>query len=391
LKKHIAILGSTGSIGTQALEVVRQHPDLFEAEVLTAQTNSDLLIRQAVEFQPNAVVIGDEENYQAVKEALKAYPIKVFAGADSILQVLGMDTVNLVLNALVGYAGLKPTLTAIREGRHVALANKESMVIAGELVMQEARQHKVMILPVDSEHSAIFQCLVGEKISSVEKLILTASGGPFFGKKRDHLMEVKKEQALKHPNWKMGDKITIDSASLMNKGLEVIEARWLFNIPPERIDVVIHPQSIIHSVVQFVDGSMKAQMGVPDMRLPILYALAYPERLASELPRFSFPDNPLLTFQKPDRELFLNLGLAYEALHRGGNVPCVLNAANEIAVQAFLEDKISFMGMSLVIEKCMKSVPYIKNPSWDDLVDTNDESRIRAMEYVLKKVDSKYS
>lgn len=383
LKKHIAILGSTGSIGTQALEVVRQHPDLFIAEVLTAQSNFDLLIRQAIEFLPNAVVIGDEENYPTVKEALKSYPVKVFAGLNSILQIVEMDSIDLVLNALVGYAGLKPTLNAISAGKHLALANKESLVIAGALVMQEASRNRVMVLPVDSEHSAIFQCLVGEQKSNIEKLILTASGGPFLGKNKDCLLAVKKEAALKHPNWKMGDKITIDSASLMNKGMEVIEARWLFDIPPARIEVVIHPQSVLHSVVQFIDGSLKAQMGLPDMRLPILYALSFPDRLVSDFPRFNFLESPSLTFQAPDTELFLNLGLAYEALNRGGNIPCVLNAANEVAVKAFLEDRISFPGMSQLIEKCMHIVPFLKSPSYDDFVQTNEESRIKAWEYVL--------
>jgi 1-deoxy-D-xylulose-5-phosphate reductoisomerase len=385
VKKHIAILGSTGSIGTQALEVIRKHPEMFVAEILTAQNNSDLLIRQAAEFLPNAVVIGDEKSYNTVKEALKDYPVKVFAGADAILQVLEMDSINIVLNALVGYAGLQPTLKAIRTGRHVALANKESMVIAGEMVMQEALQHQVMILPVDSEHSAIFQCLAGEPKSGIEKIILTASGGPFLGKKKEHLQNVRKEAALKHPNWKMGDKITIDSASLMNKGLEVIEARWLFDLPPEHIEVVIHPQSIIHSVVQFVDGSLKAQMGLPDMRLPILYAFSFPQRLASDFPRFSFLENPLLTFEAPDKELFRNLGLAYEALDKGGNVPCILNAANEVAVDAFLNDRISFLGMSAVIRKCMQNVPYIKKPSFADFVETNEESRRKAMEFVVNE------
>jgi len=308
--------------------------------------------------------------------------VKVFAGPDSILQILEMDSVNLVLNALVGYAGLKPTLRAIRAGKHVALANKESMVVAGDLVMQEARQNKVMILPVDSEHSAIFQCLVGEEKKYVEKLILTASGGPFLGKKKNYLKKVTKEEALKHPNWKMGDKITIDSASLMNKGLEVIEARWLFDLNPEQIEVVIHPQSVIHSIVQFIDSSMKAQMGLPDMRLPILYSFSFPERIVTDFPRFSFRDYPALTFETPDTELFLNLGLAYEALKKGGNIPCAMNAANEVAVRAFLDDRISFLGMSHVIGKCIDSVPFIKEPSYEDFVQTHEESARKAMDYV---------
>lgn len=384
MKRHIAILGSTGSIGTQALEVIRQHPDRFMAEVLTAQTNADLLIRQAIEFLPNAVVIGDEEFYPLVKESLKPYPVKVFAGLNAILQVVEMDTIDMVLNALVGYAGLKPTLNTISAGKHLALANKESLVIAGDLVMQESRRNKVAVLPVDSEHSAIFQCLVGEQVNSVEKLILTASGGPFLRKNKEHLQHVKKEEALNHPNWKMGDKVTIDSATLMNKGLEVIEARWLFDIHPDRIEVVIHPQSVIHSAVQFVDGSIKAQMGMPDMRLPILYALSFPERLASDFPRFSFMEHPSLTFEAPDTELFLNLGLAYEALHKGGNAPCVLNAANEVAVRAFLGNRISFLAMSHLIEKCMHSVTFIKNPSYEDFVQTNEESREKAQEFINK-------
>jgi 1-deoxy-D-xylulose-5-phosphate reductoisomerase len=382
-KKHIAILGSTGSIGTQALDVIKQHPDHFVAEVLTAQSGCDLLIRQAIEFLPNAVVIGDEDSYLKVKEALEPYPVKVFAGPEAILQIVEMDTIDLVLNAIVGYAGLNPTLNSIKAGKHLALANKESLAIAGDLVMQEARRNKVMVLPVDSEHSAIFQCLIGEQKGSVEKIILTASGGPFLGKSKDQLLRVNKEEALKHPNWKMGDKITIDSASLMNKGLEVIEARWLFDITPDRIEVVIHPQSIIHSIVQFIDGSLKAQMGVPDMRLPILYALSFPERMVSDFPRFNFLDNPTLTFEAPDTGLFLNLGMAYDALRRGGNVPCVLNAANEIAVEAFLDDRISFLGMSHLIEKCIETVSYIKRPTYDDFVQTNEESRHKAMEYIL--------
>ncbi len=382
MKKHIAILGSTGSIGTQALQVIKQHPGLFVAEVLTAQSNVDLLISQAIEFLPNAVVIGDEGHYLQVKEALASYPVKVFAGLNSILQIVEMDSIDLVLNALVGYAGLKPTLNTINAGKHLALANKESLVIAGDLVMQEARLKRVAVLPVDSEHSAIFQCLVGEQKNSVEKLILTASGGPFLGKNKEQLQHVKKEDALKHPNWKMGDKVTIDSASLMNKGLEVIEARWLFDIPPELIEVVIHPQSIIHSMVQFVDGSIKAQMSPPDMRLPILYALSFPDRLASDFPRFSFTDFPSLTFETPDTEAFLNLGLAFDALKKGGNVPCVLNAANEVAVNAFLDKRISFLGMSDMIEKCMHAVSFIKQPTYDDFVQTNTEARAKAQELI---------
>jgi 1-deoxy-D-xylulose-5-phosphate reductoisomerase len=381
-KRHIAILGSTGSIGTQALQVIREHPEVFVAEVLTAQSNAALLIRQAIEFLPNAVVIGDEGCYSEVKKALEPYPVKVFGGSGSILQIVEMDTIDLVLNALVGYSGLNPTLKAIRAGKHIALANKETMVIAGEMIMKEARKNGVIILPVDSEHSAIFQCLIGEQKESLEKIILTASGGPFLGRNRDHLRKVKKEDALKHPNWKMGEKITIDSATLMNKGLEVMEARWLFDVVPEKIEVVIHPQSVIHSIVQFIDGSLKAQMGVPDMRLPILFALAFPARLASDFPRFSFRDYPALTFESPDPELFMNLHLAYQALDKGGNMPCILNGANEIAVGAFLGDRISFLGMPELIGKCMQSVPFIKDPTYDDLVQTNEESRRKAREFV---------
>ena len=381
--KKIAILGSTGSIGTQALEVIRQNPDLFTAEVLTAQSNRDLLIRQSIEFQPNAVVIGDESGYVTVRDALKPYPVKVFTGADAIQQVVGMEGTDLVLNALVGYAGLKPTLSSIRAGKNVALANKETLVVAGDLIIKEARENRILILPVDSEHSAIFQCLAGEDPRSVEKVFLTASGGPFRGKKKEHLRKVTRESALKHPNWKMGNKITIDSASLMNKGLEVIEAHWLFDLTPQQIEVIVHPQSVIHSIVQFRDGSMKAQLGIPYMRIPILYALSYPARILSDFPRFSFPDFPELTFEKPDRDLFRNLNLAYEALNRGGNMHCILNGANEIAVQAFLEEKISFLGMSVLIEKCMKSVPFIRQPSYEDYVETDLETRKKAWEYVV--------
>ncbi len=382
MKKRIAILGSTGSIGTQALDVIRQNPGLFTPEVLTAQSNYNLLIRQAIEFRPNAVVIKRDDCYQEVAEGLRSYPIKVFSGEDSLSQIVEMNSIDLVLNALVGYAGLKPTLAAIAAGKDVALANKETLVIAGDLVMKQAIKNRVTILPVDSEHSAIFQCLTGERYNTVEKIFLTASGGPFRGKNKVHLVNVKKEAALKHPNWKMGDKITIDSASLMNKGLEVIEARWLFNLLPEQIEVVIHPQSILHSIVQFIDGSMKAQMGLPDMRVPVLYALSYPERVISEFPRFSFKDYPQLTFESPDKGIFRNLDLAYEALHKGGNMPCVLNAANEVAVQAFLEDRLAFLEMPDVIEKCLQTVPFIIQPSYEDYVDTNTDTRHRAIEFI---------
>ncbi len=387
MKKKLAILGSTGSIGTQALDVVRNHPEKFGIEVLTAQGNCDLLIRQALEFIPNAVVIGNEHCYSKVAESLKNYPIKVFTGEKSIAQIVEMDEIDLVLTALVGYAGLKPTLNAIRAGKHIALANKETLVIAGNLVMAEARRKKVMILPVDSEHSAIFQCLVGEQQESVEKIYLTASGGPFFGKTMNELAGITKEAALKHPNWKMGDKITIDSASMMNKGLEVIEAHWLFNLQPEQIDVIIHPQSVIHSLVQFVDGSMKAQLGVPDMKLPILYALSYPARIESDLPRFNFADYPQMTFKTPDTKLFRSLSLAYDALRLGGNMPCILNAANEIAVKAFLNDRIGFLGIPEVIEHCLKAASFIKAPVFDDYVSSHHETMELANEFInhLKK------
>ena len=373
MKKHIAILGSTGSIGTQALEVIRNFPDLFGVEVLTAQSNSGELIRQAMEFQPNAVVIGNETCFSEVTAALKEYPVKVFTGLDAISQVVEMDTIDLVLNGLVGYPGLRPTLRAVAAGKDIALANKETLVIAGEMIMEEARRNRVKILPVDSEHSAIFQCLAGENPKAVEKIYLTASGGPFRGKSRKHLEEVNKESALAHPNWKMGKKITIDSATLMNKGLEVIEARWLFDVEPHRIEVVIHPQSVIHSMVEFVDGSIKAQMGLPDMRLPILYALAYPVRVPTPFRRFSFTDYPSLTFEKPDKEVFRNLDLAYDALSRGGNIPCALNAANEAAVHAFLEDRISFLAMSRVIEGCLGKIGFIGKPGIDDFIATHEE------------------
>jgi 1-deoxy-D-xylulose-5-phosphate reductoisomerase len=385
MKKRIAILGSTGSIGTQALDVIRRNPGQFAAEILTARSNHELLIRQAIEFLPNAVVIGNDEFYPDVVNALEKYPVKIFTGADSISQVVEMDTVDLVLNALVGYAGLKPTLAAISAGKDVALANKETLVVAGDLVMEQARKNHVLILPVDSEHSAIFQCLEGEMPAAVEKIYLTASGGPFRGHTKSRLAAVKKEAALRHPTWTMGHKITIDSATLMNKGLEVIEAKWLFNLQPEQIDVIVHPQSIIHSIVQFTDGSMKAQMGLPDMRLPVMFALSYPERCHSELPRFSFLDYPQLTFEPVDRDIFRNLDLAYAALKRGGNMPCILNAANEIAVHAFLEDRISFLEMPEIIGKCMQTVSFIKKPSYEDYVHTDKETRDKATEYIGKR------
>lgn len=373
--RHIAILGSTGSIGTQALEVIAAHPDKFIVEVLTAQRNADLLIEQAKKFQPNVVVIGDESRYSEVREALAQEPIKVFAGEKSLAEVVTMESIHIVLTALVGYAGLIPTMRAIQAGKHIALANKETLVVAGDLVSQAARDHRVDILPVDSEHSAIFQCLAGEMDQKIEKIILTASGGPFRGKKREDLSKVTKAQALKHPNWSMGAKITIDSASMMNKGLEVIEAKWLFDLTPDQIEVIVHPQSIIHSLVQFEDGSIKAQLGLPDMKLPIQYALAYPHRIALDTPRFSFTQYPSLTFEEPDPVTFRNLALAYEALKKGGNMACILNAANEVVVEAFLQDRVGFLEMSDLIEKSMQSLPFLAEPTLEDYMDTDQETR----------------
>ncbi len=380
--KSIAILGSTGSIGTQALEVVAAHPESFQVEVLTAQTNADLLIEQAKKFKPNAVVIGNEDHYQKVKAALVPLDVKVFAGENALASVVQMDTIDLVITALVGFAGLKPTLNAIEAGKNIALANKETLVVAGELVTQLAQQKVVNIYPIDSEHSAIFQCLVGEFHNPIEKIILTASGGPFRGKKRDELAHVTKAQALKHPNWTMGAKVTIDSATLMNKGLEVIEAKWLFGLKPAQVEVVVHPQSIVHSLVQFQDGSMKAQLGLPDMRLPIQFAMSFPQRLKSEFPRFDFGNFPALTFEKPDTETFRNLALAFYALTRGGNMPCVLNAANEVAVAEFLKDRIGFLEMSEVVERCLAKMAYIANPTLEDYVSTDKETRIMAIEFI---------
>lgn len=379
-KKRIAVIGSTGSIGTQALEVIREHPDRFEAEVLVANSNSELLIKQALEFNPNAVVIADESKYAEVKAALVPHDIKVFAGAKAVEQIVEMETIDLVLASIVGYAGLASTINAIKHKKNIALANKETMVVAGELVTKLALDNAVNIYPVDSEHSAIFQCLAGEWENKVEKIYLTASGGPFRGKDKNFLSTVKKEQALKHPNWVMGSKITIDSASLMNKGLEVIEAKWLFNLDVSQIDVIVHPQSIVHSLVQFEDGSLKAQMGLPDMKLPIQYAMAYPQRIKNNFPRFDFLNFPNLTFEKADMNAFPNLGLAYEALKKGGNMPCVLNAANEIAVQAFLEDKIGFLDMSEVIEKCLTKISYIQKPDYEAYVACDKETRLLASE-----------
>jgi len=381
-KRGIAILGSTGSIGTQALEVIDSQPDQFSVEVLTAGSNADLLIAQALKFKPNAVVIGDESKYSAVSDALWDEGIKVFAGAEALEQVVEMESVDVALTALVGFAGLKPTMKAIAAGKQIALANKETLVVAGELVTKAAREAGVNIYPVDSEHSAIFQCLAGEFHNPIEKIYLTASGGPFRGKKRSDLADVTKAQALKHPNWEMGAKITIDSATLMNKGLEVIEAKWLFALQPEQIDVIVHPQSIIHSIVQFTDGSMKAQMGLPDMKLPIQYALAYPNRLSSNFPRFNFLDYPSLTFEQPDMETFGNLGLAFKAMQRGGNMPCIMNAANEIAVAAFLNDKIKFLQIHEVIEQSMENAALIEHPSLEQYIETDNEARALTKELI---------
>ncbi len=383
-KKHITILGSTGSIGTQALDVVRAHPDNFEIDCLIAQSNADLLIQQAAEFLPGSVVIGDESKYDKVVSALSSFPIKVYSGADSIVQIMEQESTEIVLTACVGYAGLKPTLAAIKAGKHIALANKETLVVAGELVTKLAENHGVNIYPVDSEHSAIFQCLAGEWQNPIEKIYLTASGGPFRGKDAAFLANVTKEQALKHPNWEMGAKITIDSASLMNKGLEVIEAKWLFQLRFDQIDVIVHPQSIIHSIVQFRDGSMKAQMGLPDMKLPIQYALAYPNRLPSDYPRFNFLNYPSLTFEQPDYKTFRNLNLAFEAMKQGGNMPCILNAANEIAVAGFLKDEIGFLAMSDLIENCMQKVDFIEKPNYEQYVATDIETRRLAAEMMMK-------
>ena len=382
--KRIAILGSTGSIGTQALEVIAAHPESLQVEVLTAQNNAALLIEQAKRFNPNAVVIVNEALYPQVKDALVPLNIKVYTGEKALASVVEMDSIDLVLTALVGYSGLKPTINAIQAGKNIALANKETLVVAGELVTKLAREKGVNIYPVDSEHSAIFQCIVGEFHNKIEKIILTASGGPFRGKKIEELRSVTKAQALKHPNWIMGAKVTIDSATLMNKGLEVIEAKWLFGLTAEQVEVVVHPQSIIHSMVQFEDGSIKAQMGLPDMRLPIQFAMTYPERLKSEFPRFNFSNHPALTFEKPDTETFRNLALAFEALNRGGNMPCVLNAANEVAVEAFLKDRIGFLEMSEVVERCLGKMDYIANPKYEDYVHTDTETRVRALEFVAR-------
>ncbi len=374
-KKRVAILGSTGSIGTQTLEVIAANPDQFEAELLTAQNNADLLIAQAIKFVPNAVVITNEDLYEKVKNALSHLPIKVYAGMKSVNLLVQMDNIDIVLTAMVGFAGLEPTIKAIEAKKPIALANKETLVVAGKLITDLALANAVNIYPVDSEHSAIFQCLVGEFHNKVEKIILTASGGPFRGKKREDLAQITKEQALKHPNWTMGAKITIDSSTLMNKGLEVIEAKWLFAVDVAQIEVVVHPQSIIHSAVQFEDGSIKAQMGLPDMKLPIQFALAYPNRVKSDFPRFDFANYPNLSFEKPDLETFKCLALAYEALARGGNMPCILNAANEIAVDLFLKDKIKFLQIPEIIAQTMHKASFIENPTLNDFLETDKEAR----------------
>ncbi len=374
-QKRIAIFGSTGSIGTQALEVIKANPDLFSAEILTAQSNDELLIKQALMFNPNMVVIGDEKKYLAVKEALAGTDIKVFAGEAALAEAALVDCYDMMLAGIVGYAGLKPTLNAIELGKPIALANKETLVVAGDIVMRNAAEKRIPVIPVDSEHSAIFQCLVGEGRNKIEKIILTASGGPFFGKKPNFLVNVKRDHALQHPNWSMGAKITIDSATLMNKGLEMIEAKWLFNLDPHQIQVVVHPQSIIHSMVQFEDGSIKAQMGMPDMKLPIQYALAFPQRIANDFPRYDFKKPNTLTFEEPDLKTFRNLALAIDALHRGGNMPCILNAANEIAVFAFLRNRIGFLDMTEMVEQSMAKISFIEKPTLQEYFDTDAEAR----------------
>ncbi len=381
-KKKIAILGSTGSIGTQALEVIEEHADKLQVEVLTANSNAELLIAQAIKFKPNTVVIVDETKFKEVSETLWKHGIKTFTGAAALAQVVEMKEIDVVLTALVGYAGLLPTINAIKAKKTIALANKETLVVAGELITKLATENGVAILPIDSEHGAIFQCLVGEFQNKIEKIYLTASGGPFRGKQKSELATITKEQALKHPNWTMGAKITIDSATLMNKGFEVIEAKWLFNLKPTQIDVIVHPQSIIHSIVQFEDGSMKAQMGLPDMKLPIQYALSYPFRLPSKSKRFNFLDYPQLTFEKPDAETFLNLSLAYKALEKGGNLACVLNAANEITVDAFLNNRIKFLEIAEINQKCMQQIAFIKTPTYDDYVFTDAQTRKLALSFI---------
>lgn len=381
MKKQIAILGSTGSIGTQALQVVGEHPDLYEVYALTANNKVDLLVEQTRKFKPEAVVIANEDKYLQLKEALSDMPVEVYAGADALSQIVEAEPIDIVLTAMVGYAGLRPTMNAIKAGKMIALANKETLVVAGELIKDLASRYHVPILPVDSEHSAIFQCL--ERENPITKVILTASGGPFRSYTAEQLRSVKKEQALKHPTWNMGAKITIDSASMMNKGFEVIEAKWLFGVRPDQIEVVVHPQSVIHSMVEFADGAVKAQLGVPDMRLPIQYAFSYPARESLSGERLDLVKYGTLTFEAPDMTRFRNLALAYEALHQGGNMPCIVNAANEVVVAAFLKDQISFFGMSDVIEKAMSAVPFIQSPTYSDYVETDAETRRIAAEMVI--------
>ena len=381
MKKQIAILGSTGSIGTQALQVIEEHPDLYEVYAITANNRVDKLIEQARKFQPEAVVIANEDKYQQLKDALADLPIKVYAGAEALCEIVESGSVNIVLTAMVGYAGLKPTINAIKAGKTIALANKETLVVAGEFITELAQQYRTPILPVDSEHSAIFQCL--EMNNPISKVILTASGGPFRTFSMEQLATVTKEQALKHPNWSMGAKITIDSASMMNKGFEVIEAKWLFGVKPEQIEVVVHPQSVIHSMVEYMDGAVKAQLGVPDMRLPIQYAFSYPKRESLSGERLDFMKCNTLTFEAPDTKRFRNLAFAYEAMNRGGNMACILNAANEVVVAAFLKDQISFLGMSDVIEKTMNRVSFISNPTYNDYVETDAIARRIAAEFVI--------
>ncbi len=379
-KRQLAILGSTGSIGTQALEVVSEHSDLFEVYALTANNQVDLLINQARKYMPEVVVIANERKYPELKEALEDLPIKVWAGADAIAQMVQSEPIDMVLTAMVGYSGLRPTISAIKAGKAIALANKETLVVAGELIMKLAAEHKVPILPVDSEHSAIFQCLTGAYDNPIEKILLTASGGPFRQKTLEELATVTKAQALRHPNWTMGAKITIDSASMMNKGFEMIEAKWLFDVTPDQVQVVVHPQSVIHSMVQFEDGAVIAQLGIPDMKLPIAYAFSFPTRMRSMAPRLDFNQYSTLTFEEPDMERFRNLAFAFEAARQGGNMPCILNAANEVVVAAFLQDRIGFLQMSDVIEQTMRKASFIVNPSYEDYVATDAEARRLAAE-----------
>lgn len=374
-QKRIALFGSTGSVGTQALEVIEANPDKFTAEVLTAHSNDELLVKQALQFHPNIVVIGDDKKYQKVKAALAATDVKVFAGEQALEEVAAMDCYDMMLAAIVGFAGLRPTLKALEVGKAVALANKETLVVAGDIVMQKAVEHRAPVIPVDSEHSAIFQCLVGETRNKIEKIVLTASGGPFLGKKPNYLVNVKRDHALQHPNWSMGAKISIDSATLMNKGLEMIEAKWLFNLKPEQIEVWVHPQSIIHSMVMFEDGSIKAQMGLPDMKLPIQYGLSFPHRIPNNFPRYDFRKPSQLTFEEPDVKTFRNLSLATDALFKGGNLPCVMNAANEIAVYAFLRNRISFLDMTDLIERTMEAIPFIEHPTLEEYFESDAEAR----------------